>query len=218
MQVRSHWERGQTLVETALFLPLVLLVLFGTIYVGHLGVVGDRAQLAIRYGGITNFASTSSGIYNNSAIYTAAQNPTLPASCPTPAAFALYDAAPLPGPTTPPYWQPKSVAGTCTPAAYRIGGAQFLASHFFAASNESLTATVDPPLFLEHLNVVGAGQVATAAIAFVHPADPSTILYCSSEVDTRVVAALMAPTTTVTPPPSPLPTPNPSPSALNFKC
>jgi hypothetical protein len=211
----NHGERGQALVESALFLPVVLLVLFGAMYVGQFGVVSERAQLAVRYGGVT--AAQSSNLYSAAAIYQGVANPTLPAACPTPPVDVMEEGGPLPGPVSDPYWRATSAVGTCQAAAYRIGGAQFLASHFFAVSVDTVTATFDVASRAPYLQPFLGGTLSTSARqSFAHPADPGTILYCSQEVQKRVSNAIQSATAAAaTPPPAPGNTPPPP---LTFSC
>jgi len=50
---RSH-ARGQALFETALFMPLFLLGLFGVMLAAKQGALSERVQLGIRYGGVVS--------------------------------------------------------------------------------------------------------------------------------------------------------------------
>ena len=51
MLMRKH-ARGQAVLETALFMPLFLLGLFGVMLAGKEGALSERVQLGIRYGGV----------------------------------------------------------------------------------------------------------------------------------------------------------------------
>jgi len=51
LTLRSH-ARGQALFETALFMPLFLLGLFGVMLAAKQGALSERVQLGIRYGGV----------------------------------------------------------------------------------------------------------------------------------------------------------------------
>ena len=206
-------SRGQSLVETILFMPIVLLVLFGTVYASQYGVLAERSQLAVRYGGLIG----SSSIYSAATIYNFLAQPSgsLPA-CPPPPSGVLTDAAPLPGPVSAPYWQPSGVQSSCAPIAHSAGGAQFLASHIFAASQDSVSASL--PVFGYLQKMIGTASVSVGASeSFAHAADPSAILYCSQEVHDRVQQAVLGALQ-----PQPLPTPTPvttsSPAPIIFSC
>lgn len=206
-------SRGQALVETAIALPVVLLALFGIVYVARFGVVDERTQLALRYGGIASFNSNAS-IYSAANIYANLNPGSIPQPCPTPGLGVYSDSAPLPGPTSAPFWQPDAIATpqACTPTVFGFGGAQFLASHYAAATTLSVGATVDVPAYLQSL--IGASQTVTTSESFVHGAFPGMILYCSKEVNARVYGAITANGTSVpaTPIPSGAATPSPNPN------
>ncbi|HET9029860.1 MAG TPA: TadE family protein [Candidatus Aquilonibacter sp.] len=207
-------SRGQTLIETIIALPIVLLVIFGILYVARVGVVGERAQLALRYGGIAGFIANSSA-YSAANIYENLDPSSIPQPCPTPAAGAFSDSAPFPGPSSAPFWQPDSIGtGTpCQPAVFGLGGAQFLASHFFSATSLSVSAGIDVPAYLQ--SVLGTSSTVAAAEAFVHPAFPGMILYCSTEVRNRAVGAITAQGSNIPPTPIPNGASNPSPAPNN---
>lgn len=208
-------SRGQALIEMTIALPVVLIALFGILYVARIGVVGERAQLAVRYGGITGFISGSNA-YSAANLYANLNPSSLPQPCPTPALGAFSDSAPFPGPSSAPFWQPDATsnASPCAPAVYGLGGAQFLASHFFSATSLSVSASVDVPSFIQ--TVLGeSSQSVGAAEAFVHPAFPGMILYCSTEVRARVNDAVTAQGSDVLPTPIPNGASNPSPAPNN---
>ena len=81
-----HGARGQALIETIVFLPVTMLVLFGIIYFGRLGVLSERAQSAVRYGTLVTY---NAQIYSAADIYNglASSNgpaPTCPSTLPHP--------------------------------------------------------------------------------------------------------------------------------------
>lgn len=204
MFVNAH-ARGQTLVETILALPIVLLAIFGILYVAQLGVVNERAQLALRYGGIAEF-NTSQSVYSAANIYQNLAATGFPSPCPSPPVGVFSNSAPFPGPTSAPFWQPSAdgqPVSTCAAGAYGFGGSQFLATHYLAETTLSVSAGVDVPNFLRP--VLGGSSIATttAVASFVHAASPGMILYCSKEVHDRVWGAITAESTTQTPPPGP---------------
>jgi hypothetical protein len=205
----KHGERGQTIAESAIFLPIVLLVLFGIMYVSQYGVASERAQLAVRYGGLV--MQRAANVYSASEIYDFLSNPKGPAPCVSPPPGFLTDEAPLPGPASVPYWQPLSVVPSCTALARQPqgGGGQFVASHFFSTALESVTAQVAVPPFLGN----AIGMNASASEAFVQSADPSAILYCSSDVRTLLNNVL-----NIAPSPGSTPYPSASPPPLTYNC
>lgn len=206
--------RGQALLELAIALPVVLLALFGIIYVSRLGVVDERTQLALRYGGIASF-QTGTSAYSAANIYANLNPSSIPQPCPTPATSVYSDSAPFPGPSSAPFWQPdaQSTATPCTPAIYGFGGAQFLASHYVSATTLAVSASVDVPSYLQ--NLIGNSQSVSTSASFVHPAFPGIIMYCSTEVANRVYDAITASGTATFPTPIPNGAPTPTPGPTN---
>ena len=197
-------QRGQTIVEMIVALPIVLLALFGVLYVARVGVINERAELALRYGGITSF-DANSGAYSIENMYQNVSNVyTTPGPCPTPPAGVFSGASPFPGPTSAPFWQPDDANGpttTCTPSVLGFGGAQFLATHYVMATVVNVTAHVNVPAYLSGL--IGSASTLSTTAQFEHGAPPAMILYCSKEVENRVWGAITAESSTNTPPPPP---------------
>lgn len=181
MRILRSASRGQSLTETLLFLPAVLVLLFGTFYVSQFGVAAERVQSAVRYGGTATFDAASSSIFSIARAYTGITTPAM-ATCPTPPPGIVTGSAPLPGPSSAPYWQPTSITTTCTMITTpRANGG------FIAAATETTTATMPLP---QYLSAIGASTTATASQSFVHPADPGAVIYCSTVVRTRMSSAL----------------------------
>ncbi|MFN2448172.1 MAG: TadE/TadG family type IV pilus assembly protein [Candidatus Baltobacteraceae bacterium] len=214
----NHYRRGQTLLEFAIAMPIALFALFAIIYFARYAVVAERADLALRYGGIASFNAIS-GNYSAANIYQSL-NGSLP-SCPTPDPAILAGAGPMPGSTAAPFWQPDSDVAkstSCTAGALGFGGAQFVASHFWATTNVNVTAGVDVPPYLQQALGNGFATASTSA-TIVHAAYPGIILWCSTEVRARVSEALTASGTAVLP--TPIPdgsTPPPLPPNNNGSC
>lgn len=216
MQMMKY-QRGQTLIELVVAMPIVLFALFGIIYVSRLGVINERAELALRYGAIASFDANSTE-YSASNIY---QNLSgaLPA-CPTPPIAVVNGGGPFPGPTAAPFWKadgdvPQSTA--CTPGALGFGGSQFIASHFWATTTLNVQAGVDAPKYLQ--KAIGASGSANTTETFIHAAYPGVILWCSKEVRNRVQGAVTANDSAI--PPTPIPdgsTPPPLPPNNNGSC
>ena len=58
----EHARRGQTLVETALFLPLLLLALFGIIYFSQYGVLQERSLTGARFASLISNGGATTGL------------------------------------------------------------------------------------------------------------------------------------------------------------
>ncbi len=186
-------RRGQALVETALFLPLMLTALFAIIYFGRYGVLGERAQSAIRYGSMISYAQ--GGVYSAANIYDAMSNGSqAPLPCTSnvasDTAAALTQAVPNTGPTAQPYWQPDGAPSqaSCTISGVGFGGPDYMAFHYFTVTRQSLTAGVSVPTILQGL--LGSTGIVQAQTGFVHSDPPGMIMYCSYEVGLRSAAAL----------------------------
>lgn len=197
-------SRGQTIIEFVVAMPIALLGLFAIIYFSQFGVVSERAELALRYGGFAAY-NTGGSQYGAANIYYNA-NGALPA-CPTPPTAILNGGGPFPGPTSAPFWQPSTdvsqPSASCTSVPYGFGGSQFMASHFWGATQLEVKASVDVPPYLQPaLGGSNSGQTDTVT-TLVHAASPGMILYCSKEVRDRINAAITAQGS------APLPTPIP---------
>ncbi len=202
MQV-NHSQRGQTMVELAVSLPIALFCLFAIIYMGRFGVVSERAELALRYGGVTAFQTSFT--YSLANMYANVATPqNTPAPCPTPPTTELTGGGPMPGPSPAPFWQPDTdtvkPSSSCTLSVQSLGGAQFLATHYVATTTVNVIAGIDVPSYLRAL--LGNAATVNTTAQFAHSAFPGLILYCSQEVHDRVWNAIYAESTTATPPPS----------------
>ena len=211
-------SRGQTLVELVIAMPVVLLALFAIIYIARFGVLNERVDLAVRYGGIAGYNSGSTQ-YSAANIY-ANTGGSLPA-CPSPPVSVLSDASPFPGPTSAPFWQPDASpapTSSCTAGASGFGGSQFIASHFWSQSTVNVSATVAVPSFIQSALGSTAGT-ASSTLTFIHAANPGIILWCSTEVRNRVSGAITASGSASLP--TPIPdgsSPSPAPPNNNGSC
>lgn len=205
MQV-ARYSRGQTIIEFVVAMPIVLLAMFAIVYFSQYGVVTERAELALRYGGIAAFNNGNSQ-YGAANIYYNISG-ALPA-CPTPPVQILDGGGPFPGPTSAPFWQPSTDAGvappstSCTSGATGFGGSQFIASHFWGQTQLEVKAAVDVPPYLQPaLGGAKSGQADTV-MTLVHAASPGMIMYCSKEVRNRVQDAFTASGSAALPTPIP---------------
>src|ERR1700676_5424184 len=107
-------SRGQALVETAVALPIFLLVMFGVVWALQTGVLGERVEMVARYGGMVSAEINPYQQYSLYAAYSAAAGVALPATCATPPPDLIQNGAPLAAPAAPTlaFWQPAT--GTAT--------------------------------------------------------------------------------------------------------
>lgn len=184
-------SRGQTVIEFVIAMPIVLLGLFAIVYFSKYGVVSERAELALRYGGIAEFNDGGS-VYGAANIYYNLSGGT--PACPTPPVSIVDGAGPFPGATSAPFWQPdtdvSAPSSACTASASGFGGSQFIASHFWATTLVNVNANVDVPPYLQPALGGGTSGNASTTLTFIHAAYPGIILYCSTEVRNRVTASL----------------------------
>ena len=204
MQIVKHFSRGQTIIEFVVAMPIVLLALFAIVYFSQFGVVSERAELAVRYGGIALFNSGGNE-YGAANIYYNISG-ALPA-CPTPPVQILDGGGPFPGATSPPFWQPstdeQAPSSSCSSGAKGFGGSQFIASHFWGMTQVNVQAKVDVPAYLQPaLGGANSGS-ANTTLTFIHAASPGMIMYCSKEVRNRVQAAFTASGSNALPTPIP---------------
>jgi hypothetical protein len=149
-------NRGQAYIETAIFLPLFLLILFGIIWIVQSSVMNERLQFAVRYSGlISNTASP----YSAWSLYSLYEDTLYPGStqatrtCYTPAPGVLVNASPFPGPQSAPFWQPSSVG---TPACKP--------GHFTDAQISD-----EPPVFNMMTSSIGAQAAVPSYLNLVPP-------------------------------------------------
>lgn len=203
MQV-ARFTRGQTVIEFVIAMPIVLLSIFAIIYFSQFGVVSERAELALRYGGIAEFNDGGS-VYGAANIYYNL-NGGQPV-CPSPPVSIVNGAGPFPGATAAPFWRPSTdvapPSSSCRASASGFGGSQFIASHFWATTLVNVSANVDVPAYLQAaLGGANSGQTSTW-LTLVHAAYPGIILWCSTEVRYRVYDAITANGTASMPTPIP---------------
>jgi hypothetical protein len=227
-----RYQRGQTMVETVLFLPIVLVTLFGVIYFSRFGVVSERTQLSLRYAGISAFfndTAPSQGAYTAADIYASifqgnntpqvTQPGSVPSPCPSPPLGVYSNSAPYQGMNaSAPWWQPDSdqsaPSSTCNATVVNLPGASFLAL-YIAATVPSVSASVDVPSYLRSL--LGSYGTVSASEKFAHAAWPGIILACSNKVYKRTYAAITA-EGFATPPPAPTPLPTATPTFNGMQC
>lgn len=198
-------------------MPVVLLVLFAIMYVARLGVVTERAELALRYGAISMFESGAQSVYSTASIYNFYNN-TSP-SCPAPTTAVFSNSAPFPGPTSAPFWQPDTTpTASCAVVPWGFGGAQFMATHYFEQTQLTVSAGVNVPAFLQGALSGQTVSTATTTATMAHPVDPAMVLYCSTEVRARVSDALTAGGTVTLPTPLPGTPTAPPPPNNNGAC
>lgn len=192
MRALARGSRGQSLIETVVILPIVILLLFGIVYFSNVGTIAERTQIGVRYGALVAFAgSASPGPYSAQAIYSSQEAPG--STCGKPPTSVLYHAPPFPAPTSAPYWNPASATSDCQIGTEDLVGAQFLASRYITYGKVSLNATSQKPTFLSDNPFVGQAPIETHGLqGWVHAAWPGAILACTNKTAGVVQEALTA--------------------------
>ena len=226
---RACRQRGQALTETIIVLPIVLLSVFAILYLGHAGLVAERAQAALRYAGFAGFYGVGNQAYTAADIYSNLQGGAQPVPCPTAPAGAFDNTAPYPGPANPRLWGPDwQVSSSCGMVTKNIGGTGVLASRTISATIVNVQTGVNVPEYLRP--TIGKNAVIAAQTVFAHPAYAGIIMYCNAGTYSAVRDSITAmssvgmptpipgsgtPTPAPTGAPSPLPTsPVPTPTPI----
>lgn len=181
--------RGQAVVETAVFMPLLLTAVAAMILYSQVGVAQERAQTAVRYG-FTSAAQAESigGIYGQLSTAGGSGSMACPQSVTAGTAAAVtqsQDAGSAPAPSI---WTPTSVVPSCTMSFYKTmnGGNVFLSSGFVGSISSSVTAQMKVP---QSLAAFERGAVS-ASMTTLTAASPAIIMFCRPFVAAPVAAAL----------------------------
>ena len=216
MQVNA--QRGTAMIESAIFLPLFLLVMFGIIWAVQSSVQSERVQIAVRYGGfVSNEAAPYVG-YSLYGLYLAAASPSVNTSCTAPTTDALTNSGTFPGPTAAPFWSPISgqTVASCTKGTAVLSGGGLSNSLLFLSTQSTITTQVQVPTPLQPtLNT--AKQQLSANENFFDTPDLGTLMKCYATLDSAVSQSLNDTTLNVVTPPSAIPDSNPT-TALTVSC
>jgi hypothetical protein len=164
--MRSHVSasRGQALVETAIFMPMLLLALFGVLWSIRAAVQYERIEQAVRYAALFE-EKTPYSDYSFLAMYaqlgSSAAAPPIP--CATPIASQLSDGAPYSTITStnvgsPPIFTPSNVqltACTTTGYPYGIGGSAPGTVSYYTQNGQTYqhTQVEDDVLDIQHPSI-----------------------------------------------------------------
>jgi hypothetical protein len=199
---RAHGQRGQAIVEAALFCPLLLLSLAGLLLFSRLGVVAERGESAVRYANLVTFRHGQ--IYTMATVYdllgellnpSSAQlgplclTPNAVTSSPPPqntisaAALQAYtQSQPAVSSTAVPvtrnFWKPDSMtAPVCNPLSVQLTSSTYGISDLpLSVTSFQLQGTIAVPGYLNSL--VGSTTSTTANMAFLNLATPNMLVTC----------------------------------------
>jgi len=175
--------RGQALIETAIALPVFLLVMFGVIWALQTGVLGERVEMVARYGGMVSAEINPYQQYSLYAAYAAAAGSPLTITCATPPPALLQDGAPLAAPATGtlPFWQPTANSGTATATCGKtLANGGLSTPMLLGRAQIQVNAATDVPAMLQPLTGPQASRGAVLN-AFQSP-DMATLVGCYGEL------------------------------------
>ena len=177
-------SRGQALIETAVALPLFLLVMFGVVWALQTGVLGERVEMVARYGGMVSAEINPYQQYSLYAAYSAAAGSPLPGTCATPPPALITNGAPLAAPAaaTLGFWQP---AGNTATAGVVCGktvsnGAGLSAPMLLGRSAITVSAASDVPVTLQPFT--GSQTQRGATLNSFRSPDMATLIACYPEM------------------------------------
>jgi hypothetical protein len=177
-------SRGQALIETAIALPVFLLVMFCVMWALQAGVLGERVELVARYGGMVSARINPYQQYSIYAAYTAASGAPLPTSCVKPPPALIGNGGPLapPATATQPFWQ--AAAGTTATSAtcgkILSNSAGLSAPMLLGRTAITVEAAADPPAML--VPIVGTQRQRLATLNQFESPDMATLVGCYGEL------------------------------------
>ncbi|MEA2663759.1 MAG: hypothetical protein QOI11_703 [Candidatus Eremiobacteraeota bacterium] len=187
--------RGQALIETAIALPVFLIAMFGVIWALQSGVLGERVQMAARYGGMVSAQGNPFQQYSLYGVYGAAIGTPVVAPCGLPPAQMLSGGSPLVAPAapSPQFWQPSgspAVSGKCgrtLSTAAGLSGPKLLGH-----AQLTVDATNDVPLSLQAA-FGGALTPWNATVNQLESPDMGTLVACYPELKAAFAASVTPP-------------------------
>ncbi len=178
------------MVESAVFLPLFLLLVFGIIWAAQSGVQSERVQIAVRYSGLISNEAVPYQNYSLYALYTGAVAPATNTACSIPTSDALTNSGTFPGPQSAPFWQPLAgtTIGTCSKGTAVLQGGSLSSPLLFVQTLSTATTQVTVPGNLQ--GALGSNSTLYARENFFDTPDLPTIMNCFGELHTAVNASL----------------------------
>jgi len=190
-----HAQRGQALTETAVILPLFLLVLFGMIWVTQTSVIAERSQIAVRFSGLVSNEAQPWAQYSLYSLYNGLPgSSTYPsvAACSTPGPDALltnnqFGGIPHANPALPYFTPTGTIGGTCTRGVAIVQGGSLASPMVLIQTQSSIQSSTNVPSPLLGL---GAGSNVTAQQNFIISPDLPRLMSCYPELGTAVTNSI----------------------------
>lgn len=202
-----HASRGQALAETAIMVPIFLLLLFGVIWAMQLTVMGERSQVAVRYSGFISNQADPIMQYSLYALYNSLPNSSrMPQSqCIKPTSDALDNSpATFPGPLTAQLWYNNSligsVSGGCTQGRLAITANGLAEPALFTHTQSTLVTQMHPPAMF-----AGALSTVTAQQNILRTPDVTSLMACYPELGNTIQDSIVHAKLNQFAPPLPLP-------------
>ncbi len=212
-----HAQRGQALLESAIFIPLFILVMVAMIFFAQFGVLIERGYSAVRYGSLISNRSNFQKTYSLAAMYhefelegpntgtppvsvmkcgdgsdsyVAATQDALFQAEPTP----LPSAGSLPGPSavasTQPFWKKTGPpAASCEAGTISVPNPPAdLAIGYFRYERVDIRSDKSVPVALASL--LGASRPVTASMSTIQAVSPDLNIQCSANFAAVIAAGL----------------------------
>lgn len=187
-------QRGQAIVETTVFLPAFIFVLFAVIWGVQTAIVNERLQVAVRYSGLI---SSEINPYMEYSLYVVYNNlgsnvGVAPQQCYTPSPDALTNSGSYPGPASGSFFTPVNVIPTCAPAQTSFGtGGGAARPELVRSDYASISAaSVIPGLFRDKYGWTGSTTTLGAQTNFIKTPDLGTVMHCYPALNAAVSASL----------------------------
>jgi hypothetical protein len=181
--VTSH-SRGQALLETAISLPVFLLVMFGVVWALQIGVLGERVEMVARYGGMVSARINPYEQYSLYAAYSAAAGAPLPTSCVKPPTGLISNTGPLAAPATQtqPFWEPSAGTAVASVVCGKIlaNGTGLSAPMLLGRTAITVEAATDVPAMLQ--SAIGSQRQRLSTLHQFESPDMATLVGCYAEL------------------------------------
>jgi len=204
-------SRGQALAETALALPVFIIAMFAVLWALKTGVLGERVQLAARYGGMVSAEMNPYDEYSFYAAYQGAAGIAMNTACATPPPTYVVDGAPVVSPGQPTNEFFSAVGGassgssTCGTAVSTAAGLS--SPKVLGYTTINVSASNDVPDLMQ--SIIGTSTTPwNASVNELYSPTMGTLFACYAELQSAFEADVAPP------PAAPIAAPTPLPESL----